>query len=197
MIPMVSKTSVSTHGGLTRTCVRACAREGLAFRVDCTPPTATAQQKGAFVCGGRVRFYTKKKVRQGENFLAALIAPHRPDVPFSGPVSLFVHWTFPYRKSERKSVTKAGVGVPHTSRPDLDNIEKNLLDVLTRLSFWTDDSLVAEKHTYKCWGPNPGIHVGIEPLEDCCATAAQPARACARANQPPTNGGNRPQNAKR
>ncbi len=170
---------------------------GLSFRIDCIPPTATAQQKGAFVCGGRVRFYTKKKVRQGENFLAALLSTHVPDVPFGCPVSLTVRWTFPFRKSERKSVVRAGLDKPHTSRPDLDNLEKNLLDVMTRLGFWTDDSLVAEKHTSKRWGPNPGIHVGIEPLEDCCATAAQPARACARANQTPTNGGNRPQNAKR
>ena len=133
------------------------------FRIDCVPPTATAQQKGAFVCGGRVRFYTKKKVRQSENFLAALISMHVPDVPFYVPVSLTVRWTFPFRKSERRSVVKAGKDVPHTSRPDLDNLEKNLLDVLTRLNFWTDDSLVAEKSTSKSWGPRPGIEIEIRP----------------------------------
>ena len=146
----------------TRTCAHA--RETVAFRLDCIPPTATAQQKGAFVCGGRVRFFTKKKVRESENFLAALCSMHKPDVPFSGPVAVTVRWTFPWRKSERKRVVAAGVPVPHTSRPDLDNLEKNLLDVLTRLNFWTDDSLVAEKATSKFWGPNPGIDVAIRPL---------------------------------
>ena len=147
---------------ITPTC--ACPREGVAFRIDCVPPTATAQQKGAFVCGGRVRFYTKKKVRQSENFLAALISMHTPDVPFAEPVSLKVRWTFPYRKSERKRVVNAGADIPHTSRPDLDNLEKNLLDVLTRLNFWTDDSLVAEKSTSKWWGPKPGIDIEIRPM---------------------------------
>ena len=147
---------------ITPTC--ACTREGVAFRIDCVPPTATAQQKGAFVCGGRVRFYTKKKVRQSENFLAALISMHTPDVPFAEPVSLKVRWTFPYRKSERKRVVNAGADIPHTSRPDLDNLEKNLLDVLTRLNFWTDDSLVAEKSTSKWWGPKPGIDIEIRPM---------------------------------
>lgn len=147
---------------ITPTC--ACTREGVAFRIDCVPPTATAQQKGAFVCGGRVRFYTKKKVRQSENFLAALISMHTPDVPFAEPVSLKVRWTFPYRKSERKRVVNAGTDIPHTSRPDLDNLEKNLLDVLTRLNFWTDDSLVAEKSTSKWWGPKPGIDIEIRPM---------------------------------
>ena len=146
-------------------CVRAhaCAKE-LHIRLDCVPPTATAQQKGAFVCGGRVRFYVKKKVRQSENFLAALLSMHTPDVPCSEPVSLKVRWTFPYRKSERKGVTRTGADIPHTSRPDLDNLEKNLLDVLTRLNFWTDDSLVAEKSTSKWWGPKPGIDIIIRPI---------------------------------
>ena len=48
-------------------------------------------------------------------------------------------------------------------RPDLDNLEKNLFDVLTRLNFWTDDSLVTEKLTSKWWGPKPGIDIEIRP----------------------------------
>lgn len=142
---------------------RTCACEAVAFRLDCIPPTATAQQKGAFVCGGRVRFYTKRRVRESENFLAALCSMHVPDVPFAVPVAVKVRWTFPWRKSERRGIVAAGVPVPHTSRPDLDNLEKNLLDVLTRLNFWTDDSLVAEKSTSKFWGPKPGIDVEIRP----------------------------------
>ncbi len=148
----------------TPTCVCARTREPVEIRLDCIPPTATAQQKGAFVCGGRVRFYVKKKVRQSENFLAALLSMHVPDVPFSGPVSLTARWEFPWRKSERRGTVKAGVPIPHTSRPDLDNLEKNLLDVLTRLNFWTDDSLVVEKFTSKCWGPKPGIDIIIRPV---------------------------------
>ena len=133
----------------------------LEFMIDCVPPTATAQQKGAFVLGGRVRFYTKAKVRQAENLLAALLKPYVPPEPFAQPVSLYVRWTFPYRKSERKGVTNAGKPVPHTSRPDLDNLEKSLLDVMTALRFWTDDSLVFSKTTVKLWGSRPGIEVVI------------------------------------
>ena len=149
----------------TRTCVRtcACARE-LSFRLDCIPPTATAQQKGVFVRGGKVRFFTKKKVREGENFLAALLSMHAPDAPFSEPVAVKVRWTFPWRKSERKSIVTAGNPKPHTSRPDLDNLEKALLDVMTRLNFWTDDSLVTEKSTSKWWGPKPGIDIEVRPV---------------------------------
>ncbi len=145
-----------------RTCARA--GEGLSFRIDCVPPTATAQRKGVFVRGGRVRFFTKRPVREAEGFLAALLSMHAPDVPYSGPVALEARWTFPFRKSERRSVVKAGVDVPHVSRPDLDNLEKGLLDVMTRLGFWTDDSLVADKHTSKSRGARPGIEIAVRPL---------------------------------
>ena len=139
--------------------------EPLTIRLDCVPPTATAQQKGAMVIGGRVRFYTKAKVRRAESLLASLLMPHRPSVPFSRPVALTATWTFPWRKSERRSVVKAGLPVPHTSRPDLDNLEKNLLDVMTSLAFWTDDSLVARKDTGKQWGPRPGIDIAVREIE--------------------------------
>ena len=165
MLPYITSSN-NYNNTSTRTCV--CAK-ALSFRLDCIPPTATAQQKGAFVCGGRVRFFTKKKVRQSENFLAALLSMHVPDGPFSEPVAVTVRWTVPWRKSERKSVTRAGEPIPHVSRPDLDNLEKNLLDVLTRLRFWTDDSLIATKLTSKWWGPNPGIDVTIRPMRDLTA----------------------------
>lgn len=145
--------------------LRTCTYKPLSFRIDCVPPTATAQQKGAFVCGGRVRFFTKRKVRESENFLAALISMHSPDVPFPIPVSVTVRWTFPWRKSERRRIVAANIPIPHVSRPDLDNLEKNLLDVLTRLNFWTDDSLVSEKRTSKWWGPKPGIDIRICPMD--------------------------------
>ena len=132
--------------------------------MDCIPPTATAQHKGVFVVNGRPRFFTKKPVRRAEDFLAALVSMHAPDAPFDVPVALTVRWTFPFRKSERKSVVRAGLDVPHVSRPDLDNLEKGLLDVLTRLNFWTDDSLVADKRTSKRWGAKPGIDVEIRPV---------------------------------
>ena len=143
----------------------------LEFRLNCVPPTTTAQHKGAVVIGGQVRFYTKKEVRQSENLLASLLMPHVPAAPFDEPVSLIVAWTFPYRRSEPKRVTGNGVLVPHTSRPDLDNLEKSLLDVMTRLGFWTDDSLVARKATSKCWGAKPGIDIRIEPFARRAAEA--------------------------
>lgn len=132
------------------------------LKLDIVPPTATAQQKGVFVRNGRAHFFTKQKVRDAEDFLAAMLAPHAPAEPLRGGIYFVARWCFPYRKSERKSVTKTGREIPHTVRPDLDNLEKALLDVLTRLRFWEDDAQVFMKSTAKVWGPAPYLAIAIK-----------------------------------
>lgn len=131
-------------------------------KLDIVPPTATAQQKGVFVHNGRAHFFTKQKVRDAEDFLAALLAPHAPAEPLRGGIYLQARWCFPYRKSERKSVTNAGREIAHTVRPDLDNLEKALLDVLTRLRFYEDDSQIFTKSTAKVWGPKPYLAIALK-----------------------------------
>lgn len=134
------------------------------IRLNIIPPTTTAQQKGVFVRGGRAHFFVKKNVRDAENFLAAMLQAYTPPNPFAGAVELCATWVFPYRKSEPKRNTAAGAYIPHTSRPDLDNLEKGLLDVLTRLRFWADDSQVAQKKTIKAWGARPFLHIHIREI---------------------------------
>lgn len=123
------------------------------------PPTATAQQKGVFVRGGRAHFYTKAKVREAEATYATLLMAHRPETPTEGEIYLHVTFTFPYRKSEPKRVTRNGDIIPHLQRPDLDNLEKNLIDTMTRLGFWSDDSQIFEKYTRKLRGPSPAVDI--------------------------------------
>lgn len=137
----------------------------LSFTLDIVPPKATAQQKGAFVVGGRVRFFKKSSVRNAENLLAAMLEKHAPPEPFDGPVRLYVHWTFPYRKSEKRSLTSRAVCIRHTVRPDLDNLEKSLLDVMTALGFWRDDSQIVFKQTAKSWWCVPSIYIEIAEVE--------------------------------
>ena len=131
-------------------------------KLDIVPPTATAQQKGVFVRNGRAHFFTKQKVRDAEDFLAAMLAPHAPAEPLRGPVYFSARWCFPYRKSEPTRVTAAGREIAHTVRPDLDNLEKNLLDVLTRLRFYEDDSQIFTKSTAKVWGPKPYLAIALK-----------------------------------
>ena len=136
------------------------------IKLDIVPPTVTAQQKGVFVRNGRAHFFTKAKVRQAENLLAALLAPHAPAEPLHGPLHFQARWCFPYRKSEPKRVTATGREIPHNTRPDLDNLEKGLLDVLTALRFWDDDNQVAVKKTAKVWGERPYLKIAIDEVRE-------------------------------
>ena len=134
------------------------------IRLNIVPPTATAQQKGVFVRNGRAHFFVKAKVKEAENFLAVLLKEFAPPRPLVGAVELRATWCFPYRKSEPKWRTATGDYLPHTTRPDLDNLEKGLLDVMTRLRFWEDDSQVAQKKTNKAWGSRPFLEIHVREI---------------------------------
>lgn len=186
--PFTSRTNRSTTNGSSDTIrgnecgLRGFRREEerrpemIAFMIDMTPPTATAQQKGVFVLGGRAHFYTKAKVRDAENFLAAMLAPYRPPEPLEGPVYFQARWCYPYRKSEKRSVVATGKEIPHATRPDLDNLEKNLLDVMTRLQFWGDDAQVFTKSTAKVWGPKGYLAIAIKTEAELFNTTSQPTK---------------------
>lgn len=48
----------------------------------------------------------------------------------------------------------------HDRKPDLDNLEKSVLDAMTGV-FFVDDSLVCDVHASKLWSLNPAIAVDI------------------------------------
>lgn len=138
------------------------------FEIPIVPPTVTAQHKGAFYNKklGRIMFFTKKEVQQGEDTLYSVLKPYRPNEPIKGAVRLLIQWHFPFRKSEKKGIINAGRPVWRVGRPDLDNLEKSFLDVMTRLQFWEDDSQVAWKQTLKFWDKTGKLVVDVSPAPD-------------------------------
>ncbi len=67
-------------------------------------------------------------------------------------------WCFPLTGKHRDGEYK-------TSRPDTDNLQKLLKDVMTDLGYWKDDAQVASEITEKFWAKIPGIYIAIEELE--------------------------------
>lgn len=120
------------------------------------PPTATEQQQHFNAKTGKV--YKAAEVKAARQKLEAHLAEHRPEHPFTGPIYLQVGWLFynPEKKDQEWNI----------SRPDLDNLEKGLLDCMTRLGFWKDDSQICQKYTEKKWTPDiPGIAIMIQEAE--------------------------------
>lgn len=138
-------------------------------RVPGIPPTATAQGKGiGRRRDGRPFVYTKKPQQREEANAFAVLAQSRTDAPpVEGPCACFVYLVFPYRKSERKSIVKAGVEVPMAQKPDADNaIKAAVLDVLTKLQVWRDDKQCSLLLVGKARGPSPFWAVRVEELAE-------------------------------
>ena len=131
------------------------------------PPERTAQQKGAFVRGGRVRFFTKPAVRREHDNMVALVAAKLPAdwEPYSGPVAVRIHLCYPFRRSERTRVVADGLEIPHDRRPDLDNLCKGLIDALTTAQIWRDDGQISDLDVSKVWGPTGYWEVEVTPLD--------------------------------
>lgn len=54
-----------------------------------------------------------------------------------------------------------------TSRPDLDNLEKAVMDALTTARIWVDDSLVVQKVSSKVYDElKEGVEIKIETLKN-------------------------------
>ena len=133
----------------------------VSFFVACEPPKTTAQQKGVAFTGGRPRFYKKAKVAATETLYSLLLRKHAPKAPLGGPLQVWVEITFPWRKGDSQAVRRLWKRIPHPVRPDADNLEKTLLDVMSKLGFWSDDAQVADLRLRKFFGDVPGIGIAI------------------------------------
>lgn len=126
------------------------------FFMSMIPPTKTHQEKQVRVVKGKPVFYEPAELRAVRAKLQGHLSQHRPSDPFVGAVRLVVKWCFP-RGSH-------GDGEYRSTRPDTDNLQKMLKDVMTDVGFWKDDAQVASEITEKFWAERPGIYVKIEGL---------------------------------
>ena len=134
------------------------------FKLKMIPPTATAQQKGEQIIGGRIHHYKKRNVREAEAILRDALLPYVPETPITDqPISLCTVWMFPYPKSAKKH--QPGMYRRKITRPDTDNLNKLLKDVMTDMGFWKDDALISMEWIWKVYSDEPGIWIGIEEMK--------------------------------
>ena len=111
------------------------------IRLDGNPSSVTQQQKGETIIKGHIHHYEKKNVREAKDALRWQLKPYVPKEPLGGPIALKIEWRFELKRCKRRFWK--------VTRPDLDNLEKGLLDVLTDMKFWNDDAQVCVKHSCK------------------------------------------------
>ena len=136
----------------------------IAFTIPGQPKT-TAQQKGVMVRAGRAMFFTKKNVNAEKSRLMTTCLLHQPTSPMQGPLTVKLVFTWPFTIAEarkhRSMKDSPCFTLQKTTRPDVDNCAKALLDVMTQACFWADDSQISTLILCKQSGWMAGISVEV------------------------------------
>ena len=119
------------------------------------PPTVTHQEKKISVRNGKPVVYEPAELKDARAKLKAHLLPHRPKSPLTGAVRLFCTWCFPLTGRHKD-------GEPKTTKPDTDNLQKLLKDVMTDCGFWKDDAQVYRELSEKFYADVPGIRIVID-----------------------------------
>lgn len=127
------------------------------FFIPMIPPTKTHQEKKIKVVNGKPIVYEPQELKETRASLTAHLAKWVPRIKYTEAVRLVCKWCFP-------SSGKHPNGEYKISKPDTDNLQKMLKDVMTTLGFWKDDALVASEICEKFWADIPGIYIRIEEL---------------------------------
>ena len=119
-------------------------------------PRTTAQQK-KFSTKTKT-FYNTGNLKKSKATLQRALSGFQPKEKYTTAIRLKVIWIFePTRKSkdeERKA-----------TRPDLDNLQKLLQDVMCDMKFYKDDGLITDLEVSKRWHRNSGLYIEIEEVE--------------------------------
>lgn len=126
------------------------------FFLPMIPPTVTHQEQQVTVVNGKPKFYEPEKLKTARVKLRDALTAHRPEEPLTGGIRLVVKWCFPGGAHPNGSYK--------TTKPDTDNLQKLLKDVMTDLHFWKDDAQVASEIAEKFWADVPGIFIQVEEL---------------------------------
>lgn len=88
-------------------------------------------------------------------------------VQFMGPLRLVLGFFMPRPKSHlnRHGDVKPTAPSWHESKPDLDNMAKAVMDAMTQLGIWRDDSQVVQLEISKVYGARPGAIVILGPAK--------------------------------
>lgn len=99
--------------------------------------------------------YTPKDVKANADIIAAAIDPWRPAEPLTGPLGVAMNFCYPGRVQSKHTLTVTiwllGPDIMQwkTTRPDLDNLSKQVLDVLQARRFFKNDATVASFEAVK------------------------------------------------
>ncbi len=121
-------------------------------------PAPQARPRRVMLPNGKMVTYSPRSRTGWEQAVRIQALQHRPERLLDGPLALVCRFYLPRPKSAPKRRRWPD------RRPDLDNLEKTVLDVLTGL-VWTDDARICQKLVGKLYGDPPRVEVEVWELE--------------------------------
>lgn len=140
----------------------------ISFRVAGTPKGQPRPR--AFARGGMVRVYDPGTAEGWKSIIALTSKPFLKDAHPDKSVDLTIDFWFKRPKAHFKADGSLKPMAPtfFKQKPDLDNLEKAVLDCLTVVGFWKDDCQVVHLQSTKNWASSAcpeGCVITIEYIE--------------------------------
>jgi Holliday junction resolvase RusA-like endonuclease len=101
--------------------------------------------------------YNPDSAKEWKRAIQAAFLPLRKET-IDEPVEIAVCFFMP----RPKSMKRPECFIPHTKKPDGDNLIKAVMDALTDIKIWSDDSMVFDARAIKCYATEePGAGITI------------------------------------
>lgn len=134
-------------------------------------PAGQPRQRSFYKPGLGVRCYDPGTAEGWKSEVAAAARGHLPASPLKGEIRVEISFSLPrpkahYRTGANSELLRPGAPGAHVSKPDLDNLAKAVMDCLTRLGVWEDDSQVVSLWVTKQWSRklDGGAHIIIKQV---------------------------------
>lgn len=128
------------------------------FFMPMIPPAVTHQEHKIRIINNKPVIYEPAGLKAAKSKLEANLAKHIPEEKYIDGVQLICKWLFPVTGKHKNGEYK-------TTRPDTDNLQKMLKDLMTKLGYWKDDALVVSEIIEKFWADRPGIYICIHEIK--------------------------------